>query len=64
MDEVLDDKRRTYQGLPSLLTKIANNISGDLSKEFAESISIVYFPQVSSVFMFLFESYLHHKPIS
>ena len=46
VDEVLDDKRRTYEGLPSLLTKIANNLSRDLSQDFAESISIVYFPQV------------------
>ncbi|GAA5886223.1 hypothetical protein JCM16303_004466 [Sporobolomyces ruberrimus] len=46
IDSTLDELRRQLEGLPSLLSRIANGFSRQLSGEAVEEISVVYFPQL------------------
>ncbi|SCZ91293.1 BZ3500_MvSof-1268-A1-R1_Chr1-2g01313 [Microbotryum saponariae] len=46
IDMDLDELRRTYNGLSSLLSKIAQRISLDLDSSFVQTLSVVYFPQL------------------
>ncbi|KDE06931.1 hypothetical protein MVLG_02818 [Microbotryum lychnidis-dioicae p1A1 Lamole] len=46
IDMDLDELRRTYNGLSSLLSKIAQRISLDIDSSFVQTLSVVYFPQL------------------
>ncbi|SCV67929.1 BQ2448_50 [Microbotryum intermedium] len=46
VDMDLDELRRTYNGLSSLLSKIAQRISLNVDSNFVQTLSVVYFPQL------------------
>ncbi|KAK4699437.1 DNA mismatch repair protein MSH5, partial [Phenoliferia sp. Uapishka_3] len=52
----LDELRRQYHGLTSLLSRIADDISTDIPPDLATSLSVVYFPQLGYLITIPFES--------
>ncbi|KAL7005550.1 hypothetical protein EMMF5_004955 [Cystobasidiomycetes sp. EMM_F5] len=46
VDGKLDDNRRIYQGLPNMLSRIAEHITLSLEPGFCTSLNVVYFPQL------------------
>ncbi|KAL8291271.1 hypothetical protein RQP46_002249 [Phenoliferia psychrophenolica] len=52
----LDELRRQYHGLSSLLSKVATQISEEIPIDFAESLSVVYFPQLGYLITIPYDS--------
>ncbi|KAL8291262.1 hypothetical protein RQP46_002240 [Phenoliferia psychrophenolica] len=52
----LDELRRQYHGLSSLLSKVATQISEEIPVDFAESLSVVYFPQLGYLITIPYDS--------
>ncbi|ORY59033.1 muts domain V-domain-containing protein [Leucosporidium creatinivorum] len=46
IDPGLDELRRTYAGLPSLLSRVADEIGCEIPPDFSATLSVVYFPQL------------------
>ncbi|KAJ3149151.1 MutS protein msh5 [Geranomyces variabilis] len=46
VDDELDEMKRTYHGLDDLLSQVAHEISATMSREFATSLNVIYFPQL------------------
>ncbi|KAI9006039.1 muts domain V-domain-containing protein [Gaertneriomyces semiglobifer] len=46
VDQDLDELKRTYHGLDSLLSEVAAEISTTIPSEFANQINVIYFPQL------------------
>ncbi|KAJ3163330.1 MutS protein msh5 [Geranomyces variabilis] len=46
VDDELDEMKRTYHGLDDLLSQVAHDISATMSREFATSLNVIYFPQL------------------
>ncbi|KAG8690356.1 MutS protein msh5, partial [Ceratobasidium sp. 395] len=49
IDETLDEKKRTYNGLDDLLVRVARDISQNIPEEFATELQVLYFPQIGFV---------------
>ncbi|KAG8772051.1 MutS protein msh5 [Ceratobasidium sp. 428] len=48
IDEALDEKKRTYNGLDDLLVRVARDISQNIPEEFATELQVLYFPQIGA----------------
>ncbi|KAL1760365.1 DNA mismatch repair protein MutS [Schizophyllum commune] len=46
IDEELDNRKHVYNGIDSVLSNIAEQISQTVPAEYAESLNVVYFPQL------------------
>ncbi|KAG8716968.1 MutS protein msh5 [Ceratobasidium sp. 394] len=46
IDQDLDEKKRTYNGLDDLLVRAARDISQSIPNEFATELQVLYFPQL------------------
>ncbi|KIY45215.1 hypothetical protein FISHEDRAFT_67145 [Fistulina hepatica ATCC 64428] len=46
IDEELDNRRHVYNGIDSILSKVARQICETVPEEFAVSLNVVYFPQL------------------
>ncbi|KAL1736511.1 DNA mismatch repair protein MutS [Schizophyllum commune] len=46
IDEELDNRKHVYNGIDSVLSNIAEQMSQTVPAEFAESLNVVYFPQL------------------
>ncbi|KAG9117287.1 MutS protein msh5 [Ceratobasidium sp. 392] len=49
IDDSLDEKKRTYNGLDDLLVRVARDISQSVPEEFATELQVLYFPQIGFV---------------
>ncbi|BGP41924.1 hypothetical protein JCM10449v2_005921 [Rhodotorula kratochvilovae] len=55
IDAELDALRRTYDGLPNLLSSIAKDLARDLPYQLADELSLVYFPQLGYLIAIAYE---------
>ncbi|KIK91641.1 hypothetical protein PAXRUDRAFT_796689 [Paxillus rubicundulus Ve08.2h10] len=46
VDEELDQRKHVYRGIDSVLSKVAEQISHTVPADYAESLNVVYFPQL------------------
>ncbi|KZT11913.1 uncharacterized protein LAESUDRAFT_670086 [Laetiporus sulphureus 93-53] len=46
VDEELDDLKRIYHGIDTVLSKVAQQISATVPPDYASSLNVVYFPQL------------------
>ncbi|KAL7750957.1 hypothetical protein RI367_003537 [Sorochytrium milnesiophthora] len=46
VDEQLDDLKRTYEGLPSLLSTVAEEVAHTLPQSSTQNLNVIYFPQL------------------
>ncbi|TPX44569.1 hypothetical protein SeLEV6574_g04420 [Synchytrium endobioticum] len=46
IDEALDEMKRTYAGLNSLLSQVAVRVAATIPPQFAASLNVIYFPQL------------------
>ncbi|KIJ64516.1 hypothetical protein HYDPIDRAFT_40260 [Hydnomerulius pinastri MD-312] len=46
VDEELDKRKHVYRGIDSVLSKVAEQISQSVPADYAESLNVVYFPQL------------------
>ena len=46
LDEELDEQRRTYDGIASLLSKVAYEIAANIPAGLAAELNVVFFPQI------------------
>ncbi|KAG8214591.1 DNA mismatch repair protein mutS [Butyriboletus roseoflavus] len=46
VDEELDKRKHVYRGIDSVLSKVAEQISQTVPLDYAESLNVVYFPQL------------------
>ncbi|KIJ17739.1 hypothetical protein PAXINDRAFT_175534 [Paxillus involutus ATCC 200175] len=46
VDEELDQRKHVYRGIDSVLSKVAEQISQTVPADYAESLNVVYFPQL------------------
>ncbi|KAF9242539.1 muts domain V-domain-containing protein [Melanogaster broomeanus] len=46
VDEELDKRKHIYRGIDSVLSKVAEQISQTVPADYAESLNVVYFPQL------------------
>ncbi|KAI9573599.1 DNA mismatch repair protein MutS [Boletus coccyginus] len=46
VDEELDKRKHVYRGIDSVLSKVAEQISQTVPEDYAESLNVVYFPQL------------------
>ncbi|CAI2171965.1 328_t:CDS:10 [Funneliformis geosporum] len=46
IDELLDDKKRVYDGLDDFLSEVAREISTTIPIEFSSTLNVIYFPQL------------------
>ncbi|KAF9221022.1 hypothetical protein BS17DRAFT_713109 [Gyrodon lividus] len=46
VDEELDKRKHVYRGIDSVLSKVAEQISQTIPVDYAESLNVVYFPQL------------------
>ncbi|KAM0753707.1 P-loop containing nucleoside triphosphate hydrolase protein [Meredithblackwellia eburnea MCA 4105] len=58
----LDELRREYRGLPSLLSKVANEIAAGAEIDFADTLSVVYFPQLGYLIAVAYDRSLGAQP--
>ncbi|QRW12743.1 DNA mismatch repair protein MSH5 [Ceratobasidium sp. AG-Ba] len=49
VDDDLDKKKQTYNGLDDLLIRVARGISRSIPEEFATELQVLYFPQIGFV---------------
>ncbi|GJN92911.1 hypothetical protein Rhopal_005953-T1 [Rhodotorula paludigena] len=55
IDASLDELRRQYNGLPSFLTEVADELAQDLPPTLAKELSVVYFPQLGYLIAIAYE---------
>ena len=46
VDAELDAVRRQFEGLPSMLARVADSLLGTVPNDFTTSLQLVYFPQI------------------